>query len=239
VTAKQTHRKKSPVARAYHKVFSIGGLRTHKRDLLPFLDSPGGKFVEVGAGDGIANSFSLYLERCHHWHGMLVEPWPHLFARCKKRRSQALTLNVAATERSLRDSCIKVQGKPPGASIRKTLLQEAKRRMQADCDPPTPPRPSTAKEVRYVSTNSISGILERSGFDSHFELLILNLPGYESQALDGLDFERHKPTFLLIRTLSVTTSMPSMPPCYQRVAKSRHDRITCCHLFRYANFGSN
>lgn len=217
----------------------MGALRPHAKTLLPYFDSPGGRFVEVGARDGRKESLTPYLEKALGWKGLLIEPWPHLFLRCRKNRKASVALNVAASERLLRDSYIEVVGKPPVASIRQTLMQEARERVEGKpVEPPLPGRPKR-KPVHYVSTNSVAGILERANFEPHFELMIFNLPGYEDRALDGMDFERYKPTFLLIRAESDNTRLPSLPPYYQRITASPHDETSSLHLFRYSDFGAN
>lgn len=239
VATKQQIKKKGALTRAYHRTFNMGALGPHAKTLLPFFNSPGGKFVEVGARDGLKGSITPYLEKALGWTGLLIEPWPHLFQRCRKNRKGSVALNVAASERLLRDSYIEIVGLPPAASVRQTLLQEAKERLEGK--PITPPIPGQAKpkQVHYVSTNSIVGILERANFDKNFDLMVFNLTGYETRALDGMDFDRYKPTFLLIRTESGNVSLPSLPPYYQRITASKHDEKTTFHLFRYSDFGSN
>lgn len=82
-------------------------------------------------------------------------------------------------------------------------------------------------------------MLDRSNFDDDFDLLVLNLQGYESNALDGVDFGRFKPTFILFRLSKSTVAMPNIPLQYEKVATSVHDRMTNAVLFRYAEYGSN
>lgn len=236
----QQPKKSGPLARAYHRTFNIGALRPHVNTILPYFDSPGGKFVEVGARDGIKGSMTPYLEKALGWKGLLIEPWPHLFLRCRKNRKSSVTLNVAATERLLRDSYIEITGRPPEASVRKKLRQEAKERLEGK--PVEPPIPAKAKpkKILYVSTNSIAGILERANFESNFELMVFNLTGYENRALDGMDFDRYKPTFLLIRSHSThNVNLPGLPPFYQKICSSKHDGRSNLHLFRYSDFGVN
>ncbi|EDY81836.1 hypothetical protein VDG1235_1456 [Verrucomicrobiia bacterium DG1235] len=235
----QQIQKKGILTRAYHRTFNMGALRPHVKTLLPYFDSPGGKFVEIGARDGIKGSITPYLEKALGWKGLLVEPWPHLFHRCRKNRKSSVALNVAASERLLRDSYIEIVGMPPAASVRQKLLQEAKERLEGKPIEAPKPGQTQRKQVHYVSTNSIVGILERANFESNFELMVFNLIGYEARALDGMNFDRYKPTFLLIRTESDTISLPNLPPYYQRITASKHDDNTTFHLFRYSDFGAN
>lgn len=239
VATNQPIQKKSFLARAYHRAFNMGALRPHAKTLLPYLNSPGGRFVEIGAGDGTSGSVTPYLEKALGWKGLLIEPWPHLFHRCRKNRKSSMALNVAASERLLRDSYIEIVGKPPAASVRKKLLQEAKERLEGKPIEPPIPGQQQRKKVHYVSTNSVDGILQRADFDSNIDLMVFNLTGYEDRALDGMDFENYKPTFLLIRTESEDVSLPNLPGFYQRIKASKHNDDTTFHLFRYSDFGVN
>lgn len=217
----------------------MGALKPHAKTLLPHFNKPGGKFVEVGARDGLKESLTPYLEKALGWKGLLIEPWPHLFHRCRKNRRSSVSLNVAAAEQLLRDSYIEIVGMPPDASVRKTLIQEAKERLEGKpIEPPLPGQPKR-KQVHYVSTNSICGILERAEFDQNFELMIFNLTGYEDRVLEGMDFQRFKPTFLLFRTYASDVDLPGLPTYYQKIVSSKHDGRTTLHLFRYADFGEN
>lgn len=239
VATKQQTQKKSFLTRAYHRAFTMGALRPHIETILPHLDSPGGKFVEIGARDGLKGSLTPYLEKALGWKGLLIEPWPHLFQRCRKNRKISVSLNVAASERLLRDSYIEIIGKPPAASVRKKLIQEAEERTKGR--PLEAPLPATAKKkkVHYVSTNSVAGILDRANFEKQFDLMVFNLSGYEDRALDGMDFDRYKPTFLLVRTFSANINLPGLPHYYQRICSSKHDERSVLHLFRYSDFGVN
>lgn len=227
------------MVKAYHRAFSLGALRPHTKTLLPYFNRPGGRFVEIGARDGMKESLTPYLEKALGWKGLLIEPWPHLFHRCRKKRKNSVCLNVAATETQLRDSYIELVGLPPAASIRKKLLQEAKERIEGRPIEPPVPAGARKKQVSYVSTNCLEGILSRANFDQHFDLMILNLLGYESHALEGMDFDTFKPTFVLIRAESDNLSLPHLPHYYQRITASRHDASSSLHLFRYADFGEN
>ena len=235
----QNTQKKNFLARAYHRAFSLGALRPHATVILPFLDKPGGTFVEIGARDGLKKSLTPYLEKALGWQGLLVEPWPHLFHKCRKNRRRSVALNVAAVENDLKDSCIDLVGLPPDASIRRRLLQEAAERQSGKPLKPPVPGAAAPKRIHYVSTNSLGGILDRANFESSFDLIALNLLGYESKALEGMDFQKYKPTFVMIRAANDTRDLPNLPTYYERVASSPHDERSTLHLFRFADFGAN
>ncbi len=64
------------------------GLNDLDRALEAHLDFNNGFFVELGANDGIAQSNTLHFERFRGWSGILVEPTPHNFMRCRANRSE-------------------------------------------------------------------------------------------------------------------------------------------------------
>lgn len=59
---------------------------------------PNGTFVEVGAHDGIRHSNTLLLEECYGWEGILIEPNPELFEKCKANRPKALVSDAVINE---------------------------------------------------------------------------------------------------------------------------------------------
>jgi FkbM family methyltransferase len=57
-----------------------------------------GVFVEVGAGDGIINSNTLFFERHRHWTGLLIEPHPAAAAACRRNRTANVGEYAICTE---------------------------------------------------------------------------------------------------------------------------------------------
>lgn len=225
-------------ARFFHHAFSLGALRPHRKRILPYLNRAGGSFIEIGARDGGRESLTLYLERALGWNGLLIEPWPHLFHKCRKKRRRSITLNVAATGRCLEDSYIEVIGRPPQVSIRQELVKNARERTSKRPAPVGPPR-KRGRRVSYINTDSIDHILRRTDFPRDFDLLALNLRGYEASALEGLDFRSCKPTFLLARVNSRSLIIPNLPVEYQQLALSHSGDGTSLLLYRFAAYSMN
>lgn len=231
---------KTPAPGGFHKLFSLGAFRStsHKSQILPFVNHIGGKFVEIGAQDGIKDSFTLYLEKALGWKGLLIEPWPHLFRKCRKARKQSLVLNVAVVDHWLEDSFIEVRGTPPKASIQKALRKEASERLVGKSVEAPFKRPKQER-VSYVTTDVAHNILKRAKFDHNFELLVLNLQGYENNALEGLNFEKYHPNFILAKVGNRLPKLSNLPPSYELVASSRHDQRSMLRLYRNSESGAN
>ena len=211
---------------------------SHKSQILPFFNQFGGKFVEIGAHDGVKDSFTLYLEKALGWKGVLIEPWPHLFHKCRKARKQSLVLNVAVVDHWLGDSFIEVRGIPPKASIQKALRKEASERLTGKPVEAPFKRPKQER-VSYVTTDLAENILERAEFDHEFDLLVLNLQGYENHALEGFDFDRYRPKYILAKVGNRLPRLSNLPSDYELVASSKHDERSMLRLFRHSEFGEN
>ena len=129
-------------------------------------------------------------------------------------------------------------GPPSGTSIRQTLRKEADERLNGKPVLPPLKRPKHER-VSYVTTDLAQNILQRADFDRNFELLVLNLNGYENHALEGLDFDVYKPRFILAKVGIRTLTLSNMPSSYKMIASSKHDERSMLRLFRYSDFGSN
>lgn len=211
---------------------------SHKSQILPFFKQFGGTFVEIGAHDGGKDSFTLYLEKALGWKGVLIEPWPHLFHKCRKSRKRSLVLNVAVVDHWLENSYIEVRGIPPQASIQRTLRKEAAERLTGKPIEAPFKRPKQER-VAYVTTDIAENILNRAEFDHDFELLVLNLQGYENHALEGFDFARYRPTFILAKCGNRLPKLTNLPQSYDLVASSKHDERSMLRLYRQSDFGDN
>lgn len=229
---------KSSAWSSVHRLFSLGGFRSpsHRTQILPFFDRPNGRFVEIGARDGIKNSFTLYLRKALGWKGLLIEPWPHLFHKCRKTRKQSQVLNVAVVDQWLKDSFIEVRGTPPKASIKRTIRKESTERL-AGKPLEAPFKRSKQEKVSCVTTDIAQNILKRAEFEPEFDLLVLKLQGYENNALEGLDFKTYRPSFVLAKVGKNTRSLSNMPTSYELVASSTHDERSILGLFRDSKFG--
>lgn len=75
------------------KYFSLNQL---DRNLEKYVDYDNGYFVELGANDGVTQSNSLYFEKYRNWRGLLVEPAPQNFLKCRKNRSPRDSIYCAA-----------------------------------------------------------------------------------------------------------------------------------------------
>ena len=63
---------------------SIFGFSNLDNKLSKYLNYKNGFYIELGANDGVFASNTYYLQKKLNWNGILIEPSPNLFTRCKK-----------------------------------------------------------------------------------------------------------------------------------------------------------
>jgi FkbM family methyltransferase len=187
--------------------------------VLPHLPDRPGVFVEAGAHDGLTQSNTAMLEFSFGWTGLLVEPIPELAARCRRNRAGALVEQAALVAADYREASIRmtycnrssiVEG-GRGSQARDAEWLEACRRIpdQRGIDP---------YEV-IVPARTLSSILDDRGI-SQIDFMSLDLEGYEAAALRGVDFERHRPTMLLVEISNDRREVErALGPWYDQVAQ--------------------
>jgi len=86
------------------KYFSLNQL---DRKLEKYVDYDNGYFVELGANDGVNQSNSLYFEKYRTWRGLLVEPAPQNYLKCRQtgRHATASTARPVCLSITTRSSC--------------------------------------------------------------------------------------------------------------------------------------
>ena len=162
--------------------------------LKPYLGDQAGVFIEAGGNDGISQSNTLYFERYHQWRGILIEGIPELAQKCLTNRPRAWVEQCAL---------VPFDFEKPTISMTYCNLMSV-----VDGAMKTPEEEAahiaTGEEVqqlqRYkvdVRTKTLSAIIEAYGAPK-IDLLSLDVEGYELQVLQGLDLERHGPSWMLI-----------------------------------------
>lgn len=149
----------------------------HKLKL--FLDHPYGFFIEVGAHDGISQSNTKIFEDLFGWNGLLIEPSFNQFMQCRKNRPYSIVEHYALVSSEYKKDT--VIGDFDGhlmSSIRGTRLD----------------RPDFSSEVPAIT---LSRLLDTHHI-SNIDFLSLDTEGYELAVLQGIDFKRHRPKFILI-----------------------------------------
>jgi FkbM family methyltransferase len=172
--------------------FSRTGAHGIDEKLERHLDLDGGFFVEAGANDGVNFSNTYYLERARGWTGVLVEGIPDLYRACVRHRPRSHVVNCALVPPEEEGSLVTmhysnlqsiVSGALPYEHVEEGLRSQGER----------------TYEVK-VPGRTLTSVLDEAR-PPRFDLLVLDVEGYEPQVLRGLDLDRHAPRFALIEVL--------------------------------------
>lgn len=196
------------------------GLNELDRKLESYIDFDDGVFVEAGANDGQTQSNTAYFARHRGWCGLLVEPIPELAARCAVARPESIVEN-----------CALVASDADGASVPMTFcgLMSVVDGGWSDSEAERS-HVETGRRIQSLTTyhvdvlgRSLSHLLDKHRMD-HVDLLSLDVEGFERQALEGLDLERHRPRFVLVEARFREEIDAILLPHYDVIAQlSHHD----------------
>ena len=188
------------------------------RKLERWLDFDGGVFIEAGANDGVAVSNTLYFERHRGWTGLLVEPIPELADRCVRNRGTSTGVALCAlggpaeAGRLVPMTYCNLMSIVQGA-IGEASEDQAYVRLGQDAQATLQVQPYTT----YAAVLTLSSLIDRFGLP-RVDLLVLDVEGFERQALAGLDLARHRPRFILVEALFHEAEIRAMlENCYDFV----------------------
>jgi FkbM family methyltransferase len=153
-----------------------------------------GFFIEAGANDGVSQSNTLYFEKYRGWRGLLVEPIPALAAKCREARPRCFVENCALVpfhfaEKEIALRHCNLMSFVPGAF--KTSAEASQHEAAAaECQKLTP-------VDLHVPARTLTSILDEHRVPQ-IDFFSLDVEGYELSVLEGLDFDRYAPTYMLV-----------------------------------------
>lgn len=205
------------------KLMELAGSTTLSRPALHGLDlklehwlpGRGGYFVEAGANDGYKQSNTYYFERIRGWKGVLVEPVPWLAEECRLNRPGSRVFANALVPFG-HPATIALDYSDLTSSVSGAFGDEDRRqRHQAhgiEVQPGTRPR------VLEVPARPLQTVLDEAGAPADFDLLSLDVEGFEPAVLDGLDLTRFRPRYILIEAWSRPEIERRLSPWYREAA---------------------
>ena len=184
--------------------------------LEPHIHWRGGVFVEAGGNDGVTQSNTLYFEKYLGWRGLLVEAIPALAEKCKTNRPHCAVENCALVSRSYARPTIDMQycnlmsmvkGSLANATEEARCLEHGSQWLRA----------GETSHTLTVPAKTLSRVLDEHGIRK-VDLLSLDVEGYETEVLSGVDFERHQPSYLLVEVHDRSAVDPIISPWYREIA---------------------
>ena len=160
-----------------HFVKESFALNNLDKKLVPHLGFRNGFFIEVGANDGVRQSNTLYLEKYLGWTGLLIEAIPPLAKKCRRNRPGCIVENCALVAKYYPHKEIEM------------VYNDLESKAATLVFPP--------KGDMVVPAMTLSDVLDKHDIRG-IDFLSLDVEGYESQVLRGIDFPRHRPTYILI-----------------------------------------
>lgn len=157
----------------------------HISNLFRYIDpSKCGYFIEAGANDGKFFSYTYPLEKKYHWSGILIEPSIDALTKCKLNRSKK-NIYVQSALVSDQYSSNTIKGDFDG----NYMASPGGKRLRRESSSVTVPATTLAKIIEKYQLKKI-------------DLLSLDVEGYELEVLQGLNFNKICPHFILVEVYS-------------------------------------
>lgn len=191
------------------------------RKLEQYVDFDGGVFFEAGANDGVNQSNSLYFERSRGWRSLLVEPIPKKFFACVVNRPEAVVEWGALVPPHRNGDLVALTYCNLMTVTRNS--DETRQWENEHISRGVQHLDGEKVENFQARGTTISAVLDKHRI-SHIDVMSLDLEGYELPALQGVDWTRHRPSWLLIEVRDEVAMDDYLSPHYVRVANlSSHD----------------
>jgi FkbM family methyltransferase len=175
-----------------------------------------GIFLEVGANDGFSQSNTYYLERAMDWRGILIEPLPSLYRRCRRLRSKSWCVNAA---------CVADDFAGDTVELVDIDLMSVTLGQQPEADEAARLVWGQPEKVVQAPARRITEIIESSPFAA-VDFMSIDVEGAEVNLLRGLDLARFAPRWMLIETAVPQRIDELVAPYLRRsTALTHHDYL--------------
>lgn len=180
------------------------GLNQLDRKLEKYVDYDNGYFVELGANDGVTQSNSLYFEKHRNWRGLLVEPAPQNFLKCRQNRSARNSIYCAA--------CVSFDYGQEFVRIAYSNLMSTPVSLESDIQDP---RAHAELGDRFLASGetvfefgavarTLNALLLEAHAPKQIDFLSLDVEGAELEVLKGIDHQTFRFKYLLVECRDFT-----------------------------------
>jgi FkbM family methyltransferase len=160
--------------------------------ILKHINKKNGFFIEIGANDGITQSNTIFLERAMGWSGLLVEPSPHNYIKCRENRSEKNSIFCAA--------CVGFDYGEQFVPIAYANLMSSPIGLESDIDDPQAHANSgnkflAASEDVFVfgaSAIQLNKLLDKIHAPHAIDFFSLDVEGAEIEVLKGVDHNKYR-----------------------------------------------
>jgi FkbM family methyltransferase len=174
------------------------GLRELDREIEKYLDFDGGYFVELGANDGRFQSNTLYYEQVRGWRGVLVEPSPSLYRRCRESRS--------AGDHIVNAACVSFSYAGDTAELIYSNAMSVSLHVESDLPDPAAHAELGRQFLQGDETlfnfrapaRTLNSILVEANAPRRIDFLSLDVEGAEIEVLKGVDHKAFRFRYMLI-----------------------------------------
>ncbi len=204
--------------------FRLGSTGLNKLDLRlieAISPNPGGYFVELGANDGVRQSNTYKLQRHFGWTGLLIEPSPRRFVECVANRAFGNRPEVrcaACVPFDFQDRFVEIEDADL-MSVAKGLavtdqqaVEHADRGQRFLAD-------SSLRHSYGALARPLTSLLDEVNAPPAFDLLSLDVEGNEMAVLQGLDFQKYTPKWMLVEARGRVISDYLLDRCYEEVSR--------------------
>lgn len=156
-----------------------------------------GFFIEAGANDGIRQSNTYYFEKVLRWNGLLVEPIPSQAEKCRKNRSNSQVVNAALVRHDYPSETVRIEmadlmSVVNDGNIEPELVEshvargrEVQHLEQQD-----------SIEIKAITLTKLLNDLKVT----HVDFFSLDVEGYETEVLRGIDFSTITFDYIFVET---------------------------------------
>lgn len=163
---------------------------------VPFRD---GWFVEAGANDGFQQSNTYHLARFQGWRGVLIEPTPPLAEACRKTRPESQVYACALGPPELSGKVVQLRYAGLMTAVCGALGDtETEKKRAAEGLKIQALEPQEL--VFDAPVRTLTELLFESHTPKDFDLLSLDVEGYELDVLKGLHLAHHSPRLICVET---------------------------------------
>lgn len=195
------------------------GLYEMDKKLSRYLDYRGGYFIECGANDGFRQSNTYYLERFLSWTGLLIEPVPELYERCRTLRRNATCVQAALIGPEYSGNKIEITYAGLMSVVGGAFSDQRRAREHVD----EGLRIQGISSYRVaVPAFTLSGLLDKQAISREIDFFSLDVEGFELEVLKGLDLARHAPRLILVEARDPQSIATLLATRYEMVEQLTH-----------------